>query len=192
MPGARPREQSGAAPPRYERGPDQQEAMRDGTAWVVGAARPDVRSSTLMNDVWLWPVTCRAHETRRADRVLGDPFAPHLAASRGEERFGAQADSLASFALAVGAAIIDEVLQRVVVDYHIHTIAGLGAGLDTRPYRLELPRDLRWIEADRARCSTTKPFAWRTPRRTARCGTSAPTSRGPPDAGMSCRRSPKT
>ena len=132
MPGGKPRDQSGAALPRYERKPDQPEALRDGTAWVVNAARPDVRSSTLMNDVWLWPVTCRAHETRRADRVLGDPFAPHLAASRGEERFGAQADSLASFALAVGVAIIDEVLQHAVVDYHIHTIAGLGAGLDTR------------------------------------------------------------
>jgi O-methyltransferase involved in polyketide biosynthesis len=150
MPGGRPREQSGAVLPPYDPGPAQQRALRDGTVWVAGAGRRDMRSSTLMNDLWLWPVTCRAHETRRADRVLGDPFASHLAASRGEERFGAQADSLASFALAVGAAIIDEVLQRVVVDHHIHTIAGLGAGLDTRPYRLELPRDLRWIEADRA------------------------------------------
>src|SRR5262249_49846825 len=28
------------------------------------------------------------------------------------------------------------------------TVLNLGAGLDTRPYRLDLPEDLLWIEAD--------------------------------------------
>jgi O-methyltransferase involved in polyketide biosynthesis len=28
------------------------------------------------------------------------------------------------------------------------TILSLGAGLDTRPYRLELPPQLKWVEAD--------------------------------------------
>ena len=55
---------------------------------------------------------------------------------------------MASFVLTVAAATIDDVLQRAVGNHHIHTVAELGAGLDTRPYRLELPSDLRWIEAD--------------------------------------------
>jgi O-methyltransferase involved in polyketide biosynthesis len=30
----------------------------------------------------------------------------------------------------------------------VSTILNLGAGLDTRPYRMELPESLRWIEVD--------------------------------------------
>ena len=30
----------------------------------------------------------------------------------------------------------------------VDTVLNLGAGLDTRPYRLDLPSDLRWIEVD--------------------------------------------
>jgi O-methyltransferase involved in polyketide biosynthesis len=74
-------------------------------------------------------------------RPISPPIAVKNCSARG-------ADSVASFVLAVGAATIDEVLQHAVSDHHIHTVANLGAGLDTRPYRLELPSDLRWIEAD--------------------------------------------
>jgi O-methyltransferase involved in polyketide biosynthesis len=101
-------------------------------------------------DAALWPVTCRAHETRRGDRVLVDPFAPHLATGRGEALYGEEASNVASFVQAIASATIDEVLQHAITDHHIHTIATLAAGLDTRPYRLELPNDLRWIEADLA------------------------------------------
>jgi O-methyltransferase involved in polyketide biosynthesis len=103
-----------------------------------------------INDAALWAVTCRAHETRRPDRVLNDPFAAHLVTIRGDERFGAQVDSVASFTLAVIAATIDEVLRQTVHEHQLHTVVSLGAGLDTRPYRLDLPSDLRWIEADLA------------------------------------------
>jgi O-methyltransferase involved in polyketide biosynthesis len=101
-----------------------------------------------ISDTALWAVTCRAHETRRADRVLNDPFASHLVTTRGEELFGAEVDNVASFILAVTVATIDEVLRHAIHEHHIHTVANLGAGLDTRPYRLDLPSDLRWIEAD--------------------------------------------
>jgi O-methyltransferase involved in polyketide biosynthesis len=30
----------------------------------------------------------------------------------------------------------------------IATVVSVGCGLDTRPWRLELPRDLRWVEVD--------------------------------------------
>ena len=32
----------------------------------------------------------------------------------------------------------------------VDTIVNLGAGLDTRPYRMSLPASLHWIEADYA------------------------------------------
>jgi methyltransferase (TIGR00027 family) len=103
-----------------------------------------------IRDAALWAVTCRAHETRRPDRVLNDPFASHLVTRRGEELFGAEVDSVASFILAVTTATIDEVLRHAVHEHHLHAVVSLGAGLDTRPYRLDLPSDLRWIEADLA------------------------------------------
>src|SRR5690606_1497906 len=34
------------------------------------------------------------------------------------------------------------------VDAGVDTVVNIGAGLDTRPYRLELPQDLQWIEID--------------------------------------------
>jgi O-methyltransferase involved in polyketide biosynthesis len=105
-------------------------------------------SRELISDAALRAVTCRARETRRSDGVLHDPFASHLITDRGEELFRAQVDSAAAFALAVCAATIDEVLHHAVIDHRIHAVAVLGAGLDTRPYRLEQPSDLRWIEAD--------------------------------------------
>lgn len=106
-------------------------------------------SVELFTDAELRSVTWRAHEARRADRILNDPFASQLVIDTGEQRFGADADGAPSFALAVRTATIDEVLQHAIRDHHIHTVADLGAGLGTRPYRLELPSDLRWIEADR-------------------------------------------
>ncbi len=38
-------------------------------------------------------------------------------------------------------------LDRIGAD-GIDTVVNLAAGLDTRPYRLELPADLRWVEVD--------------------------------------------
>jgi methyltransferase (TIGR00027 family) len=48
------------------------------------------------------------------------------------------------------------VIRTVIIDAFIHeaiangvdTILNLGAGLDTRPYRMALPKSLRWIEVD--------------------------------------------
>ena len=54
-----------------------------------------------------------------------------------------------SFAFAVNALALDEVLQRAVLHHHLHSVVAVGAGLDTRPYRLGLPSDLRWVEIDR-------------------------------------------
>jgi O-methyltransferase involved in polyketide biosynthesis len=102
-------------------------------------------------DEALWPVACRAFETGRTTRLLNDPYASYLAAGRGDELFRSETDGLHSFIVAVGAATVDDMLQHAIGEHHVHTVVNLGAGLDTRPYRLELPSDLRWIEADHAR-----------------------------------------
>ena len=43
---------------------------------------------------------------------------------------------------------MDELILRVVKEDGVDMILSLGAGLDTRPYRLPLPPALRWIEGD--------------------------------------------
>jgi methyltransferase (TIGR00027 family) len=43
---------------------------------------------------------------------------------------------------------IDELLLEALASEKIATVLSLGSGLDTRPWRLELPADLRWIEVD--------------------------------------------
>src|SRR5271157_998055 len=43
---------------------------------------------------------------------------------------------------------MDELLLEALASEPIATVVSLGCGLDTRPWRLELPPALRWIEAD--------------------------------------------
>jgi methyltransferase (TIGR00027 family) len=46
--------------------------------------------------------------------------------------------------------IIDELIRSAIAA-GVDTVLNLGAGLDTRPYRMDLPGSLRWIEIDHAR-----------------------------------------
>jgi O-methyltransferase involved in polyketide biosynthesis len=50
--------------------------------------------------------------------------------------------------LAVRTRFLDELLLEALAEYPIATVLSLGCGLDTRPWRLELAPDLRWIEID--------------------------------------------
>jgi methyltransferase (TIGR00027 family) len=43
---------------------------------------------------------------------------------------------------------MDELILRTIQQDGVDTILNLGAGLDTRPYRLPLPASLHWIEVD--------------------------------------------
>jgi methyltransferase (TIGR00027 family) len=90
----------------------------------------------------------RALESARPDALFHDPLAAPLAGERGRELgqgFGAAA--IATWNVAVRTVIIDGFI-RDAVGRGIGTVLSLGAGLDTRPYRLELPPDLEWIEVD--------------------------------------------
>jgi O-methyltransferase involved in polyketide biosynthesis len=51
------------------------------------------------------------------------------------------------WALSVRTVIIDRMIAELLAD-GVDTIVNLGAGLDTRPYRLELPHSLKWFEID--------------------------------------------
>jgi methyltransferase (TIGR00027 family) len=92
---------------------------------------------------------CRALETERPDGWLKDPFAARLAGERGM----AIAKALPSvevmcFGIGIRSRILDDVIAAEISDRGIATVLCVGAGLDTRPWRLDLPRWLRWIEVD--------------------------------------------
>lgn len=108
-------------------------------------------------DSAFWIAAVRARESERPDRLFADPFARELAgrrgfavmdaserASGGENRFIPVRvrwfDDLTVAAIAAG-------LRQVVL---------LGAGLDTRAYRLDMPGDVDWYELDRREVLTGK------------------------------------
>ena len=91
----------------------------------------------------------RALETERSDALFRDPFARYLAGAIGEalvEMIGDKQN--ATNAIAIRTCIIDESILQLIELEGIDTVLNLGAGLDTRPYRLPLPALLHWIEVD--------------------------------------------
>jgi methyltransferase (TIGR00027 family) len=51
------------------------------------------------------------------------------------------------WSVALRTVIIDDFIEAAVAQ-GADTVLNLGAGLDTRPYRMALPSSLRWIEVD--------------------------------------------
>jgi methyltransferase (TIGR00027 family) len=51
--------------------------------------------------------------------------------------------------IVVRSCVYDEIVLRTIEQQKVDMVLNLGAGLDTRPYRLQLPASLRWIEVDR-------------------------------------------
>ena len=90
----------------------------------------------------------RANESQRGDALFRDPFAAQLAGPRGPamaDQLGA--NPLAPWQVVVRTAVIDAML-REAVSRGVRTVVNLGAGLDSRPYRLSWPASLRWLDVD--------------------------------------------
>lgn len=102
-----------------------------------------------VSDTALMIAACRALETAREDGLIRDPFAERLAGERGF----AIAKTIPilewmCFGAGIRAGAMDDLLKEALASEKIETVLNLGAGLDTRPWRLGLPAGLRWIEAD--------------------------------------------
>jgi methyltransferase (TIGR00027 family) len=92
---------------------------------------------------------CRAMEADDPDGFVHDPFAARLAGDRGRAILEALPRfQTMRFGVAVRSRFLDELLLAAVSAYPIATVVSLGCGLDTRPWRLALPPDLRWLEVD--------------------------------------------
>jgi methyltransferase (TIGR00027 family) len=99
-------------------------------------------------DTALWIAAYRAQETLRQDAAFKDTLAGKLAGERGFEMAERMPHAKAmAFAMVVRTAAIDRLVQTAIAK-SVDTVINLGAGLDTRPYRMLLPAHLRWIEVD--------------------------------------------
>ena len=101
-----------------------------------------------VSDTARWVAIYRAMESERADAILHDPFARRLGGERGEAivRTMPRGRSMA-WPMIVRTTVMDEIVLRCIRE-GARTVLNLAAGLDARPYRLDLPSDLRWMHVD--------------------------------------------
>ena len=91
----------------------------------------------------------RAIETERSDAHFHDRFARVLAGERGQQIMRInRGEKSGGWSLVVRTCVIDELILQSIEKEGIDTVLNLGAGLDTRPYRLTLPSSLHWIDVD--------------------------------------------
>jgi methyltransferase (TIGR00027 family) len=102
-----------------------------------------------VSDTALMVAAARAVETARPDGLVRDPFAERLAGERGMAILRSlDFSKQLTFGIGMRSRFLDELLLGVLGEGESDTVLLLGAGLDTRPWRLDLPRALRWIEVD--------------------------------------------
>jgi methyltransferase (TIGR00027 family) len=101
-----------------------------------------------VSDTALWVAHYRANEARRADAIFHDPLATLLSGERGRQiaRSFPRSGTVA-WGTVVRTSAIDHLIDEAL-ELGVDTVLNLGAGLDTRPYRMRLPAHLRWIEID--------------------------------------------
>jgi methyltransferase (TIGR00027 family) len=109
-----------------------------------------VASSSVRNisDTARWVAYFRALETDRPDALFRDPYAKRLAGERGFEIAHTLPDgNKHEWAWTARTYLFDEFLSREIRE-GADVVLNLAAGLDARPYRMDLPNKLRWIEVD--------------------------------------------
>jgi hypothetical protein len=91
----------------------------------------------------------RALESECPDSFVHDPFASRLASERGMAMLrGLPQPEMMRLGIGVRCRFMDELPLEALASKPITTVLSVGCGLDTRPWRLELSPDPRWIEVD--------------------------------------------
>jgi len=104
---------------------------------------------THVSDTAHWVAMYRAMESERPDALFRDPYARRLAGPQGDQilRDLPKAKAFA-WPMIVRTAVMDEIILRAISRDGVRTVVNLAAGLDTRAYRLALPRELHWVDVD--------------------------------------------
>lgn len=101
-----------------------------------------------ISDTAHWVAVFRADESERPDAVFNDPFARRLAGKRGETIARTiEFSTKNSWSFVARTYLFDQFIKQHV-DLGYDMIINLACGLDTRPYRMQLPALLTWVEID--------------------------------------------
>jgi len=101
-----------------------------------------------VSDTARWVATYRAMESARPDALFRDHLADRLAGERGRAIVAAAPRMLGNgWWLVARTKVIDDAIMAAIGE-GCDRVLNLAAGLDTRPYRLPLPPDFTWVEAD--------------------------------------------
>lgn len=102
-----------------------------------------------ISDTARWVAMYRAMESERPDALFHDPYARRLAGVKGDEIVNTirQGRSMA-WAMIVRTQVMDEIIRAEIAGDRIDLVLNLAAGLDARPWRMELPPSLHWVDVD--------------------------------------------
>ncbi len=96
-----------------------------------------------------WTAAARAGESMRADRLFDDPWAEALAGPEGRAWLEGRAPS-SMLPIVIRTRYFDDWLTTVTAEQALDQVVIVGAGLDTRAYRLAWPSGVVVYEVDRA------------------------------------------
>jgi methyltransferase (TIGR00027 family) len=101
-----------------------------------------------ISDTARWVAYFRARETERTDALFRDPYAERLAGTHGFQIANTLPDgNKHEWAWVARTYLFDQFLSRAIHD-GADLVVNLAAGLDARPYRMNLPATLQWVEVD--------------------------------------------
>ena len=102
-----------------------------------------------VSDTARWVACYRAEESERKDALFDDPFARRLAGEHGFDLLDAMPKGrrYGAWPMVMRTVVFDRLLLERVKD-GTDVVLNLAAGLDARPYRMPLPKDLLWVEVD--------------------------------------------
>ena len=109
---------------------------------TMGTDGQDQSSTTPVSnvsDTARWVAVYRAVESARPDAVFNDPYADRLAGERGREIVATVPSMMRSgWWMVARTKTIDDIIMDAI-SAGCDRVLNLAAGLDTRPYRLDLP-----------------------------------------------------
>ena len=102
-----------------------------------------------VSDTARWVAVYRAMETERTDAIFKDPYARRLAGDRGQAIVDEMKRGRSmAWAMIVRTAVFDELILDTIKREKVDLVINLACGLDARAWRLDVPKELRWVDVD--------------------------------------------
>ena len=102
-----------------------------------------------VSDTSFWVAYYRVLETDRKDALFKDPYARILLGDQISriQQIRSEATKWTQWTVIMRTLIIDQMIQDLISE-GVTTFLNMGAGLDSRPYRMNFSKDIQWIEVD--------------------------------------------